>query len=312
VHFADRLFQAVKSKQNAVMVGIDPRWELLPETIRKSVPNSIDGITSALTAFGKDVIDVVAPLVPIVKFQAACYELYGLVGCLALWDSATYARQAGMIVVIDGKRNDIGTTAEAYANAYLGTITVGHKPEPTWNADALTVNPYLGSDGILPFVQTAAHNDKGAFALVKTSNPSSGEIQDLVAGDRTVYRHVADLILEWGLPHRGALGYSLLGAVVGATYPRQLAELREAMPGVPFLVPGYGAQGGKARDVAAAFDADGLGAVINNSRGITYAYDRPDLRERFRGSWQGAVEFAVREMIDELAAETPCGKLRAK
>jgi orotidine-5'-phosphate decarboxylase len=310
VHFADRLFHAVKSKQNAVMVGIDPRVELLPELLRESASRDRAGVGEAFARFGKELTDVVAPLVPAVKLQAAFYEMYGFEGIRALWDTVQYARSKGLIATVDGKRNDIGSTAEAYARAYLGKTPIGDVEVTGCDADALTVNPYLGFDGVRPFVETAAKFDKGVFALLKTSNPSSGEIQDVIVGDQPLYRVVAKLVSQWGEASRGELGYSLLGAVVGATYRDQLTDLRAAAPSVPFLVPGYGAQGGTAPDVAPAFDRDGLGAVISNSRRIAFAYTRPELRERFRGNWQAAVEFAVREMIDELATETPCGRLR--
>jgi orotidine-5'-phosphate decarboxylase len=228
----------------------------------------------------------------------------------ALHRDARYAREKGLLVLIDGKRNDIGSTAEAYARAYLGTVPVGGGSEPSWDADALTINPYLGSDGVRPFVDLAARGGKGVFVLVRTSNPSAGEFQDLIADGRPLYRHVADRLAGWAAPRRGESGYSLLGAVVGATYPEQLAELRAALPGVIFLVPGYGAQGGTARDVAAAFDAEGLGAIVNSSRGIAFAFERADLRARFGDDWQAAIEAAAREMIDDLSRHTPAGRLR--
>jgi orotidine-5'-phosphate decarboxylase len=309
VHFADRLFRAVRAKRNAVVVGIDPRLEQLPEAVRERFPSSRAGAAGAIRAFGEAVIDVVAPLVPAVKFQSAFYEMYGAEGADALWKLVQAAQRAGLIAIVDGKRNDIGSTAEAYAQAYLGEVLVGNSSEPAWSADALTINPYLGWDGIKPFVDAATPRGRGAFVLVRTSNPSAGDLQDMLAGDRPVFQQVASLVTNWATPLRGESGYSLLGAVVGATYPEQLAELRSAMPGVPFLVPGYGAQGGNARDVAGAFDENGLGAVVNNSRGITFAYQRADLRERFSQNWQGAIEIAVREMVDALAQETPCKRL---
>ena len=176
--------------------------------------------------------------------------------------------------------------------------------------DALTVNPYFGSDGVLPFVKVAAREEKGVFVLVRTSNPSAGEFQDLVAHDQALYRHVAERLRQWAAPYAGEAGYSLVGAVVGATYPGQLAELRQALPGILFLIPGYGTQGASARDVAAAFDAHGLGALINSSRGLTFAYERPAFRARFGDRWQSAVDQAVREMIEDLAANTNAGRLR--
>jgi orotidine-5'-phosphate decarboxylase len=212
-------------------------------------------------------------------------------------------------VVIDGKRNDIGSTAEAYARGYLGRSRVGEQLEPVWPADAVTVNPYLGSDGVRPFLREAEREGRGLFVLVRTSNPSAREFQDLVCEGRPLYQHVAQRLADWAAPYRGESGYSFVGAVVGATYPEELRALREALRGVLFLVPGYGAQGGTAADVAHAFDAQGLGALINSSRGLTLAYERADLRAKFGGDWQRAIAQAVDEMVADLAAHTPAGEL---
>jgi orotidine-5'-phosphate decarboxylase len=311
VHFADRLNTAVRRAGNPVLVGVDPRPEDLPPGWLDRFPGDRAGVAEAFRTFGAEVVDIIASLVPAVKFQAAFYEAYGPEGFAALHDTARHAKEKGLIVLLDGKRNDIGSTAEAYARAYLGKVPVGDRFEPSWQADALTINPYLGGDGIAPFVRIAARENKGVYVLVRTSNASAGEIQDLVADGRPIYRHVADRLVQWAGVQRGQSGYGLVGAVVGATYPEQLAELRDALPGVPFLVPGYGAQGGSAADVAAAFDAEGLGALINNSRGITFAYGRPAARARHGDDWRAAIEEAVREMIDDLAENTPAGRLRA-
>jgi orotidine-5'-phosphate decarboxylase len=310
VHFADRLWEAVKAKGNATLVGIDPRPENLPPALKKELTGNPGEIGRAFTAFGKSVVDVVAPLVPAVKFQAAFYEAFGLEGIDALYKSMEYARENGLIVVFDGKRNDIGSTAEAYALGYLETPPTGGGQGMRWDADALTINPYLGSDGVKPFVDVAAKHQKGLFALVRTSNPSARDFQDLVADGKPVYRHVAEKLREWAEPQRGVSGYSLVGAVVGATYPAELAELREALPGIIFLVPGYGSQGGKAADVAAAFDDKGMGAIINNSRGVTFAYERPQYAEKFKGNWQACIEQAVQDMNADLAAHTSTRKLK--
>jgi len=310
VPFADRLLAACRRAGNPVLVGIDPRVEDLPPGFLGHFPDDRAGHADALRAFGRGVVDAVAGLVPAVKFQAAFYELYGPEGLAALHNTAGYAQGQGLLVILDGKRNDIGSTAEAYARAYLGRIAVGGRDEPVWRADALTVNPYLGGDGIAPFVEVAAREGKGLFVLVRTSNPSAGEFQDLMAEGKPVYRHVADRLAGWAADHRGGSGYSLVGAVVGATYPDQLAELRAALPGVLFLVPGYGAQGGIAADVAPAFDADGFGALVNNSRGLTFAYRRPDLAH-YGADWQGAVREAVGAMVADLAAHSNSGRLRS-
>jgi orotidine-5'-phosphate decarboxylase len=309
VHFADRLITAVRRVGNPVLVGIDPRAEDLPEGFLDRFPADRAGVAEALRVFGRGVVDAVTGLAPAVKFQSAFYEMFGPEGMAALHDSARHAKEQGLVVILDGKRNDIGSTAEAYARAYVGRSPVGNRLEPAWTADAVTVSPYLGSDGIYPFIKTAERENKGVFVLVRTSNATAGEFQDLVADGKPVYRHVADHLARWAGEHRGGSGYSLVGAVVGATYPGQLAELREALPGVLFLVPGYGAQGGSAADTAAAFDADGLGAVVNSSRGLTFAYQRPAFA-RFGMDWQRAVQEAVREMVDDLALNTSAGRLR--
>lgn len=310
MNFADRLNQAMARVGNPVSVGIDPRPEDLPAGMLKAFTQDRAGVAEALRVFGQGVIDVVAHLVPVVKFQAAFYEVYGPEGFAALHATAAYAREKGLIVLIDGKRNDIGSTAEAYARAYLGKVPISGKLDAPWQADALTVNAYLGGDGIAPFIKVAAQENKGIFVLVRTSNASAGDFQDLIADGKPIYRHVADRLAGWAAPHRGDSGYSLAGAVVGATYPEQLAELREALPGILFLVPGYGTQGGSASDVAAAFDANGFGALVNNSRGITFAYNRPNAPAQFGENWQAAIEKAVHDMIDDLATHTSAGRLR--
>jgi orotidine-5'-phosphate decarboxylase len=303
MNFGDRLVEAVRRCRTPALVGIDPRWENLPETLRGGAGAAPDPerAAEAYRRFGDAVVDVVAGYAPAVKFQSAFYEALGPPGLAALGASMAHARSRGLLVIFDGKRNDIGSTAEAYAGAYLGG---------PWAADAVTVNPYLGSDGIRPFVAAAARSGGGLFALVRTSNPSAGELQDLDCGGRPLYRRVAEAVARWGEDHRGAAGYSLVGAVVGATGPAQLAELRAALPGVPLLVPGYGSQGGTAADVAGAFDADGLGALVNSSRGVIFAHEVPRFRDVAGGDWQRAVELALRAMIDDLAAHTPAGRLR--
>lgn len=310
MNFADQLIQAVRRKGNPVLVGIDPRPGELPPGFLDRFPGNRLGVAEAFRTFGCEVIDVVAPLVPAVKFQSAFYEAFGPDGLAALHATVEHAKKNGLLVIFDGKRNDIGSTAEAYARAYLGKVPVGESFEPSWHADAMTVNPYLGTDGVTPFVKIAAREHKGVFVLVRTSNASAGDFQDLVADGRPIYRHVAAKLLTWANGHQGDAGYNLVGAVVGATYSRELGELREALPGILFLVPGYGTQGGTSRDIAAAFDENGLGAIVNNSRGITFAYERPAYQSRFADNWQKAVEEAVNEMVADLAANTPAGKLQ--
>ncbi len=291
---------------NPVLVGLDPRREMLPEVF---VPSDggvdLQLVATAYASFCQGVIDVVAPLVPAIKPQAAFFEQIGPAGMVALAEIIQYAQQKDLLVILDGKRNDIGSTAAAYARGLIGP----HGQSP-WGADALTVSPYLGGDSLEPFVEVAVDRAAGVFVLVKTSNPGGGMFQDLVVEGRPLYRHVAGLVEKLAGETAGACGYGAVGAVVGATYPEQLAELRAVMPHTWFLVPGFGSQGGTAGDVAAAFDTRGAGAIVNNSRGIIFAHARSPYAERFGPSrWQEAVEAATREMIEQLRAATPAGRL---
>jgi len=302
-HFADRLIAAVRAKRSAVLVGLDPRVESLPEGLVTGEGPA--AIAAGYSAFCRGVIDVVAPKVAAVKPQAAFFEQLGPAGMTALKETIDYAAARGLVVILDGKRNDIGSTAQGYAEGYLGRG--GRSP---WGCDALTVSPYLGDDSLTPFVESAATRGAGLFVLVKTSNPGGKRFQDLVADGKPLYAHVGDYVESLARQTLGSGGYGLVGAVVGATYPAQLAELRQAMPHTWFLIPGYGAQGGTAKDCAAAFDSAGLGAIINNSRGLIFAHTRPEYRERFGDSrWQEAVEAATRRMIEQVRTDTPAGRL---
>jgi orotidine-5'-phosphate decarboxylase len=307
-HFADRLAAAVRRVGNPVVVGLDPRYQQLPEGLRRGgETTSWSQQAAGYLAFCQGVIDAIANLVGVVKPQAAFFEQLGPEGMVALGQVIKYARQKGLLVIVDGKRNDIGPTATAYAEGYLG-----HGPKSAWGADALTVSPYLGDDSLSPFVETAAERGAGVFVLVKTSNPGGGTFQDLVADGRPIYRHVAEHVQGLARQTAGQCGYGLVGAVVGATYPRQVAELRETMPHTWFLVPGYASQGATAGDVAGAFDARGLGALISSSRAVIFAHASPQYATQFgAGRWQEAVEAATRQMIAELQADTPAGKLAA-
>jgi orotidine-5'-phosphate decarboxylase len=303
-HFADRLCREVQRKGTPVLVGLDPRLESLPAGILNG--EGPQAAADAYAMFCRGVIDVVAPLVAAVKPQVAFFEQLGPAGCTALADVIRYAASKQLLVIIDGKRNDIGTTAAAYAEAYLGPAD-----SSPWGGDALTVSPYLGDDSLTPFMDTAKSRGAGIFVLVKTSNPGGKTFQDLRIGSEPLYRCVASLVEGLSKATVGELGYGIAGAVVGATYPQQLSELREAMPTSLLLIPGYGAQGGTAKDCAPAFDEGGLGAVVNNSRGIIFAHQKAEYKERFGGSrWQEAVEAATRDMIEQLAAETSAGRLR--
>lgn len=306
-HFADRLVEAVRRCRTPVLVGLDPRWESLPSALRgQRDGRDLAAVADAYETFCCGVIDVVAPLVPAVKPQAAFFEQLGPPGMAALANVIAAARGAGLLVIFDGKRNDIGSTAAAYAAAYLGP-----SPPSAWGADALTVSPYLGADSLEPFVDLAVQRQAGIFVLVKTSNLGGGMLQDQVGPDgRTLFERVAECVQQLAARTRGECGYGAVGAVVGATYPQQLASLRAAMPAAWFLVPGFGVQGAGARDVRDAFAADGMGALVNNSRGIIFAYTRPEYGSQAVGAdWQRAVEGATRAMIDQLRQGTPAGRL---
>lgn len=303
-NFGDKLAEAVKRTGSPITVGLDPRWEQLPAALRGEAEEDFATRASAYERFCYGIVDVVANLVPAVKPQAAFFEQCGPAGMAALSNVITYAQRAGLLVVLDGKRNDIGSTAEAYAQGYLGRV-----PQSAWQADALTISPYLGADSLEPFLRIAVERAAGLFILVKTSNPGSHMLQDQRVGEQSIYRHVAEYVESQSRDTQGEHGYGVVGAVVGATYPEQLTELREAMPHTWFLVPGYGSQGGTAADVAPAFDSRGLGALVNNSRGIIFAHARPEYQQIGEAHWQRAVEAATRDMIDQLRSDTPAGKL---
>ncbi|HSX78552.1 MAG TPA: orotidine-5'-phosphate decarboxylase, partial [Candidatus Saccharimonadia bacterium] len=242
--------------------------------------------------------DAVHDLVPVVKPQLAFYERYGLAGMQAYAQTVRYAHEAGLLVIADGKRNDIGPTAVGYAEAFLGPIQVFEQTVPgDFEVDALTVNAFLGSDGITPFIDQAQQHGRGLFVLVKTSNASSSEIQDMAVAGRPLYEHLGQLVEAWGAPSRGHCGYSAVGAVVGATYPQQARALRALMPHTIFLVPGYGVQGATAADVVGCFDAHGYGAIINASRSILFAFRTPTYAAL---AYAAAARAATLQMIHEL------------
>ncbi|ETW96515.1 MAG: orotidine 5'-phosphate decarboxylase [Candidatus Entotheonella factor] len=300
--FADRLFDAIERKESPVVVGLDPQLDQLPAFLRRAC-QAVHGATAqavaeALWHFNRTLIDAVYDLVPAVKPQLAFYERYGVEGLRAYVRTVRYARDAGLLVIADGKRNDIGSTAAFYADAFLGqTSLFGQDVPAAFGADALTVNGYLGSDGIAPFVERAESYGTGLFVLVKTSNPSSGDVQDLEVCGRPLYEHMGALVERWGESTRGACGYSSVGAVVGATYPEQGRRLRALMPHTLFLVPGYGAQGATASDVAGCFDAQGRGAVVNASRSICFAFQREPYASRYGAAGYGAAARAATEQM---------------
>ncbi|QDT68576.1 Orotidine 5'-phosphate decarboxylase [Planctomycetes bacterium MalM25] len=296
--FTDRLAAAVRAKRSPLMVGLDPRVAQLPDALRPAEGAPMAEVADAFRLHSCGVIDAVADLTPIVKPQAAFFEQLGPAGMVALGAVIEHARAAGLLVCVDGKRNDIGSTAEAYADGWLGA-------DSPWKGDALTVSPYLGDDSLEPFTKLAARRDAGVFILVKTSNPGGGLFQDEVSDGKSLYQRVGEHVESLSAATAGECGYGVAGAVVGATYPEQLAELRAAMPHTWFLVPGFGAQGGAAADVAGGFAADGLGAVVNSSRGVIFAYNK----RPHPGGWQEAVRAAAEEAVEQFRAETPAGAL---
>mgnify|MGYP001030368128 CR=1 FL=1 len=273
----DRLIEKIVEKQNPTVAGLDPKLAYIPEYIKeesfKKYGKTLEGAADAILTYNKGLIDELYDIVPAVKPQCAYYEMYGWYGVRALAETIKYAKSKGMFVITDGKRNDIGTTMEAYAVAHLGETDIDGEKEEAFGGDALTVNGYLGSDGINPLITICEEKDKGIFVLVKTSNPSSGELQNLeFRGEETVYLHMGRMCEDWGKKVVGKYGYSGVGAVVGATYPEMGKVLRKLMPKTYILVPGYGAQGGTAKDLKPYFNEDGLGAIVNSSRGIIAAY----------------------------------------
>ena len=308
--FSTRLAHAIRTKQTPACVGLDPRRESLPPALGAATAQDPAALAKLYTNFCQDVIDAVAPHIAIVKPQLACFEALGPHGMLALADTIRYARSRGLLVLADGKRGDIGSTAEAYADGWLAG---------PWACDALTINPYLGLDSIAPFVKTAAARHAGLFVLVKTSNPGSRDFQDLDANGSPLHEHVAagvehlaaDTLPPTSTDDSGDDRYGLVGAVVGATWPKQLDTLRAAMPHAWILVPGFGKQGGRASDVRGAFDSHGLGAIVVSARDVIFAHTRPEMNAGLsEGQWQFAVERACHDMIERIAADTPAGKLR--
>lgn len=295
MHFADRLCQGIQKNRSPLMVGLDPRLASLPASLQPE-DHSPAAVAAAFAAFCRGVLDAIQDRVAVVKPQLAFFEQYGPAGCQSLFEVIGYARERGFLVVLDGKRNDIGSTAEAYAAAYLGA-------DSPWQGDALTVSPYLGDDSLTPFVERATETDSGIFVLVKTSNPGGGYFQDQPTPVQPLYERVAAHVEELAVASSGTCGFGAVGAVVGATYPEQLAELRQKMPHTLLLVPGYGAQGGKASDLGSAFDAKGMGAVVNSSRGVIFAYKSQPYAEQYGESrWQDAVAAAADAANEELGA----------
>jgi orotidine-5'-phosphate decarboxylase len=301
----DQLIKAIIQKKSPIVVGLDPRFEQIPETIREKClethGETLEAVATAIKIFNRGIIDAIAEEIPAVKPQVAFYEQYGIPGMEAYLDACQYAASKGLVVIADVKRGDIGSTSKAYAKAHLGEVFVGSKRYQGFPADFATVNPYLGDDCMKEFEDEIVHADKGIFILVKTSNPTSGQLQDLLMADgKHLYEKTAEIVAGWNEQICGETGSSPIGAVVGATYPEELAALRAQMPKAMLLVPGYGAQGGGAKDVLNAFDAKGLGAIVNNSRGIIFAYEKTG--EDYQTAAKNAVIAMKEDINDALAA----------
>ncbi len=272
----DKLIDRIIELQNPTCVGLDTDFNYLPDEMREGMA-TFEGVAEAIIEFNMNIIDKVCDIVPAVKVQVAYYEMYGFEGLRAFDYTVNYAKGRDMFVIADCKRNDIGSTAACYSRAYLGATDINGKKIKAFPADMLTINGYLGTDGIKPFVDDIKANDKGAFVLVKTSNPSSGELQNLkLEGGEYVYEHMGKLVEGWGADCIGSYGYSSVGAVVGATHPEEAVRLRSQLKNTFFLIPGYGAQGGNAQMLKCCFDEHGLGGIVNNSRGIICAYRKPE------------------------------------
>ena len=298
-----KLITEIKKKKAPVVVGLDPQMSFLPKFLLdaaiKEKGESLDAAADAVFEYNKGIVDAVYDIVPAVKPQIAMYEQFGVPGVIAFKKTVDYCKEKGLIVIGDIKRGDIGSTSEAYAIGHIGKIQVGNETFAPFDEDMITVNPYLGTDGVKPFVDVCKKNDKGMFVLVKTSNPSSGEFQDKEIEGKPLYEHVADYVNKWG-EDTIENGYSNVGAVVGATYPEMGKRLRTLMPKAYILVPGYGAQGGTAKDLQGFFNEDGLGAIVNSSRGIIAAYKNEKYASFGEEGYAEASRQAAIDMLEDI------------
>ena len=278
----DQLIEKIKIMKNPTVIGLDPRYEMLPKYVKDKYPKTLEGVGQAIIEYNKALIDAIYDIIPAIKPQIAFYEMYGIPGMQAFKETCEYAKQKGMFVIADIKRGDIGSTAQGYSNAYLGKTKIEENEQSLYDIDFVTVNPYMGTDCVKPFIDDCKKYNKGLFILVKTSNPSSGELQDVkLENGEEVYTRVAKYVEKWGEELRGEYKYSSISAVVGATYPEQLKQLRQIAPHTYFLIPGYGAQGGKAEDIALGFDENGLGGIVNASRSLMCAYKSEMWKDKF-------------------------------
>jgi len=300
----DELVRKIQEKNAPVVVGLDPMLSYIPENIMSRAieekGETLEAAAEAVWQFNRAIVDATYDLIPAVKPQIAMYEQFGVPGVAAFARTVEYCKEKGLIVIGDVKRGDIGSTSAAYAAGHIGAVKIGNHVLRGFKEDFVTVNPYLGTDGVKPFVDVCKAEDRGIFVLVKTSNPSSGEFQDRIIDDKPLYEHVAEKVKEWGADCVGSCGYSRVGAVVGATYPKQGKVLRTLMPKTYILVPGYGAQGGKGKDLIHFFNSDGLGAIVNSSRGIIAAYKQEQYAKFGAENFALAARQAVLDMIEDL------------
>lgn len=299
----NQLIKKIELTSAPIVVGLDPTLKLIPNQLLKKAfqeyGENPEGVGEAIWQFNKGIIDAIYDLIPAVKPQIAMYEQFGIEGLKAYNRTIEYSKSKGLVVIGDIKRGDIGSTSEAYATGHIGKVTLGGTEYRGFDVDFATINPYMGSDSVLPFIKVCQEESKGLFILVKTSNPSSGEFQDQLVGDKPLYELVGRKVAEWGELHMGET-YSQIGAVVGATYPEMGKILRKLMPKNYILVPGYGAQGGKAEDLKPFFNKDGLGAIVNSSRGIIAAYQLKTYEKFGEEGYAEASRQAVIDMRDDL------------
>lgn len=298
----DRLIEKIKQMNNPTVIGVDTRYDMVPDCVKNKYSKDIYGMCAAMLEYSKALIDATYDIVPAVKLQSAYFEMYGVEGIKLYKEMIDYCKEKDMVVMADVKRGDIGSTSAGYSKAYLGKNIINENEEGVFDVDFATVNPYMGSDCVNPFVEDCKKYDKGIFVLVKTSNKSSGELQDLKTEDgEEIYIKVAKLVNTWGEDLVGKYGYSSVSAVVGATYPKQLEELRKLMPHAYFLIPGYGAQGGKAEDIALGFDKNGLGGIVNATRSLMCAYKSDLWKDKFKEEdYAQATRAEAIRMRDEL------------
>ena len=300
----DRLVENIKKTNAPIVVGLDPMLAYVPEHIKteayREYGETLEGAADAIWQFNKGIVDATYDIIPAVKPQIAMYEQFGIPGLIAFKKTVDYCKEKGLVVIGDIKRGDIGSTSTAYAVGHLGKVQVGYNTYAGFDEDFVTVNPYLGTDGVKPFVDVCKEENKGIFVLVKTSNPSSGEFQDKIVDGKPLYELVGRMVDTWGSEVIGKSGYSAVGAVVGATYPEMGRVLRDIMPKSYILVPGYGAQGGKAKDLVHYFNEDGLGAIVNSSRGIIAAYKQDKYASSGPEAYADASRQAVVDMIEDI------------